>query len=441
MGGIMQQTQNLGQVDSRGGFSPYKHFRAKGSLFALKSFEKFYQMTIAHVRFKINNTPAQAYMNHQGGAKSMGLCNQAQELWKWCLLHQTIFSAEHLPGIHNRDADQASRIFNDRTEWMITSHLLREALSLLAVNPSIDLFDCSSEQTVSNLLQLETRSRRIEDRCLQCPMDTERPLFFPTILLGGKSSNKSHTRQVSEPSSCDTLVAFSTMVSPSAKFSHHTATIPEGNKHFRAKGSLFALKSFEKFYQMTIAHVRFKINNTPAQAYMNHQGGAKSMGLCNQAQELWKWCLLHQTIFSAEHLPGIHNRDADQASRIFNDRTEWMITSHLLREALSLLAVNPSIDLFDCSSEQTVSNLLQLETISRCIEDRCLQCPMDTERPLFFPTILLGGKSSNKSHTRQVSEPSSCDTLVAFSTMVSPSAKFSHHTATIPEGNKTTRSS
>ena len=46
----------------------------------------------------------------------------------------------HLPGIHNRDADQASRIFNDRTEWMIRPHLLREALSLLAVNPSIDLF-------------------------------------------------------------------------------------------------------------------------------------------------------------------------------------------------------------------------------------------------------------------------------------------------------------
>ena len=31
----------------------------------------------------------------------------------------------------------------------------------------------SSEQTVSNLLQLETRSTRMEDRCLQFAMDTE----------------------------------------------------------------------------------------------------------------------------------------------------------------------------------------------------------------------------------------------------------------------------
>ena len=115
------------------------------------------------------------------------------------------------------------------------------------------------------------------------------------------------------------------------------------------KAALFALKSFAKVYQMTNAHVRLKIDNTPAQAYINHRGGGggtKSVGLCNQAQELWKWYLLHQTIVSAEHLPGIHNRDAEQVSRIFNDRTELMISPHLLREALSLLAVNPSIHLF-----------------------------------------------------------------------------------------------
>ena len=57
-------------------------------------------MTNAHGRLKIGNTPAQAYINHQGGTKSVCLCSQAQELWKWCLLHQTIVSAEHLPGVH-----------------------------------------------------------------------------------------------------------------------------------------------------------------------------------------------------------------------------------------------------------------------------------------------------------------------------------------------------
>ena len=188
----MQQTQNSEQLGSRGGFSPHKHFRAKGTLFALKSFAKVYQMTNAHVRFKIDNTPAQAYISHQGGTKSVGLCSQAQELWKWCLLHQIIVSTEHLPGIHNRDADQASRIFNDLTDWMISPHLLREGLSNITSRKPTNKPVCfSSEQTVSNLLQLETRSRCMEDRCLQFPMDTERPLCFLTILSGGKSSSKS----------------------------------------------------------------------------------------------------------------------------------------------------------------------------------------------------------------------------------------------------------
>ena len=156
----------------------------KAALFALKSFANVYQMTNAHVRLKIDNTSAQAYISHQGGTKSVCLCNQAQEVWKWCLLHQTIVSAEHLPGIHNWDADQVSRIFNDRTEWMIRPHLLRETLSLLAVKPSIDLLASCLNKQFSNLLQLETRSRSMEDRCLQFLMDTEGPLCFPTILPG-----------------------------------------------------------------------------------------------------------------------------------------------------------------------------------------------------------------------------------------------------------------
>ena len=89
--------------------------------------------------------------------------------------------------------------------------------------------------------------------------------------------------------------------------------------------SLIITTDAAKVYQMTNAHVEFKIDITHDQAYTNHQGGAKSVRLCNQAQKLWKWCLLHQTIVAAEYLQGIHNRDADQASRIFNNRRELMI--------------------------------------------------------------------------------------------------------------------
>ena len=97
-----------------------------------------------------------------------------------------------------------------------------------------------------------------------------------------------------------------------------------------------------------------------------------------------------------------------------------MISPYLLREALSLLAVNPSIDLF----------------ASRLNKQFPIFCSWKPD-PDAWKIDAFSFPSSSKSHTRQVSEPSSCDTLVAFSTMVSPSEKFSHYTATISEGNKT----
>ena len=201
----------------------------KVALFALESFAKVYQMTNAHVRFKTDNIPAQAYINHQGGTKSVGLCNQAQELWKWCLLHQTSLCRASLK--NSQPGCRPSFTHFQRSHRVDDKSTFPQRSIIITSSKPIDRPVCfSSEQTVSNLLQLETRSRHMEDRCLQFPMDTERPLCFPTILPGGKSSSKSHTRQVSEPSSCDTLVAFSTMVSPSEKFSHYTATISEGNK-------------------------------------------------------------------------------------------------------------------------------------------------------------------------------------------------------------------
>ena len=133
-GGITQQTQNLGQVDSRGDTSPHKHFKAKGSPFCSEIICKI--LSSDKCSCKVQNRQYPCSNIHQSSKESVNLCSQRQELWKWHLLHYTIVSAEHhLPGIHNRDADQASRIFNERIEWMISPHLFREILSLPAVNP------------------------------------------------------------------------------------------------------------------------------------------------------------------------------------------------------------------------------------------------------------------------------------------------------------------
>ena len=146
--------------------------------------------------------------------------------------------ADHLPGIHNRNAGQALRIFIDRTEWMISPHLIREALSLPAINPSINLFASSLNEQFPIFFNWSPDPDAWKKDAFNFPRITERPLCFPTILSGGKSSSKSHTRQGLEPSYCDTLVAFSTMVSSSEGSSHYRATIPEGNNKDFSPSSL-----------------------------------------------------------------------------------------------------------------------------------------------------------------------------------------------------------
>ena len=214
--GIMQQTQNSGQVDSRGGFSPHKHFRAKGSPFCSEIVCRGLSNDKCSCEAQNRQHTCSSLHQSSGGTKSVDLCNQAQELWKWCLLHQTIVSAEHLPGIHNRDADQASRIFNDRTEWLISPHLLREALSLLAVKPSTDLFTSRLNKQFPIFCSWKPDPDAWKIDAFSFPWIQKGLYAFPPFCLVGKVLAK---------------VIQDTMVSHSEGFSHYTATISEGNRN------------------------------------------------------------------------------------------------------------------------------------------------------------------------------------------------------------------
>ena len=138
MGGIMQQTQNSGQVDSRGGFSPHKHFRTKGSPFCSEIVCK--SLSNDKCSCEVQNKQHTCSSLHQssGGNK---VCGSVQSS-SGALEVVSASSDNSLSRASPRNSQPGCRpsFFSDRTEWMISPHLLREALSLLAVNPSIDLF-------------------------------------------------------------------------------------------------------------------------------------------------------------------------------------------------------------------------------------------------------------------------------------------------------------
>ncbi|XP_078616244.1 uncharacterized protein LOC144884664 [Branchiostoma floridae x Branchiostoma japonicum] len=110
------------------------------------------------------------------------------------------------------------------------------------------------------------------------------------------------------------------------------------------KAAFFALQCFAATRKNI--HVHLRIDNTSAVAYINHQGGCKSLTLCKTALNLWKWSLARGLTISAEHIPGVQNEEADTASRVFQDTTEWSLHPDLFRLASRQLNFHPEVDLF-----------------------------------------------------------------------------------------------
>ena len=73
----------------------------------------------AHVRVMTDNTVTMLNINNQGSTKST-TCNEiARKIWNWCTARSNWISAAHCPGELNVQADEASRKFNDDTEWSL----------------------------------------------------------------------------------------------------------------------------------------------------------------------------------------------------------------------------------------------------------------------------------------------------------------------------------
>ena len=109
-------------------------------------------------------------------------------------------------------------------------------------------------------------------------------------------------------------------------------------------GAFFGLKSLCEAQKQK--HIRIELDNTTAVSYINAMGGMVSLK-CNEiAKDIWQWCIARDIWISAAHIPGVMNEEADKASRVFNDRTEWQLDQRVFQDVVRTLNISPSIDLF-----------------------------------------------------------------------------------------------
>lgn len=89
-----------------------------------------------------DNTTAVACVNKQGSTKSK-TCNAiTRQIWDFAMDRELWLSAAHCPGVQNVEADEASRLFNDQTEWTLRHDIFDTISQFVNVlgGPSIDLF-------------------------------------------------------------------------------------------------------------------------------------------------------------------------------------------------------------------------------------------------------------------------------------------------------------
>lgn len=103
----------------------------------LKSFEDV--LTGKHVKIFTDNTCALSFIRDMGGSKSV-VCNDiANRIWKWCIARNIDITISFIAGKINFEADRASRVFNDRTEWKLYPSYFKDIVSEFGT-PEIDLF-------------------------------------------------------------------------------------------------------------------------------------------------------------------------------------------------------------------------------------------------------------------------------------------------------------
>ena len=105
----------------------------------------------------------------------------------------------------------------------------------------------------------------------------------------------------------------------------------------------FAVKSFTK--NRLCAHVRLRMDNTTAVAYVNRLGGTHSLVLSNLALALWEWAQKNSIMLSAEHYAGHLNTVANWESRHFRDASNWRLDQNVFSSLMQIRGPC-AIDLF-----------------------------------------------------------------------------------------------
>lgn len=179
-------------------------------------------------------------------------------------------------------------------------------------------------------------------------------------LLWWESNLSSITRPIYQPDPCQTFNTDASgdgwgyFCSQTQKSTQGRWTLYEQKLHINIKELLAVYHTLEAVYtDYKNCHLRVNTDNTTTMLCINNQGSTKSIQCNNIARKIWEWAITRNIWISSAFCPGKKNVMADQASRKFNDRTEWALDKRTFRTICNTFGW-PDIDLFASRTNKQV---------------------------------------------------------------------------------------
>lgn len=164
----------------------------KESLAILKGLEAFTsQLRGQVVQIHSDNMTAVSNVGRQGGTHSAVILTITKKIWAHALKNQMWLKIQHIRGLDNGLADQASRMELQRDEYYLSDQAMQKISSQLGT-PTIDLFASKENRRCRNYMS------RAEDAFSISWKDLGLPLIHPPIKLIPKILRKLTDDQVAE---------------------------------------------------------------------------------------------------------------------------------------------------------------------------------------------------------------------------------------------------
>jgi hypothetical protein len=145
--------------------------------------ELIYELHDKTILVKSDNTTVVSYINRQGGTRSQTLCLHTRVLWIWCIDHNIMLKAVHIPGVMNVLADNLSRgVSLNPTEWSLSKQIF-QTLYLQRGFPTVDLFASKLNHQLPVYCSLNKDPAALAWDALSIPWINMAAYAFPPISL------------------------------------------------------------------------------------------------------------------------------------------------------------------------------------------------------------------------------------------------------------------